>query len=444
MQVKKKRNYNRLKLVYTKYVFYCAYYCPILFPRWLVNEVNSRHEETGSLNNYINNDNPKFVSFLNGEFNWYKTTLSFIIEKNELDKLAKWIIRYSRSTFNASRYEGINDVSNIFGSSYFNFGKISVNGNDRGISDSLKPLSSKTKYIDFIMLSLHKHGSDLFIMTYEVFMKKGATDAIKNITVDELVFDSEFDKLNFYSKKNSGFRCWDRSWLASEIICEKFDIVFSDVHKVLKELNDTIGMSIHENSVVAIPEMCIEEHVDYFSGTNNQNAERAAEFGYYYPSPYLIKDEGGYLLNIHNTSKYSFDALYIYNKVNKKNNNGYPDFYPTTNSKGFIRDISFGLLISNGITTLAKQVGEVVTDEHGDVLTQKHNDYFIFYMRSKKIKSWLEAFSRKRNTKVNNLLKYQVEKCDELVRKTESLYHLSESRIQFDSIKYNKKNSKII
>ncbi|ECT4826396.1 hypothetical protein APM21_16280, partial [Salmonella enterica subsp. enterica serovar Heidelberg] len=100
--------------------------------------------------------------------------------------------------------------------------------------------------------------------------------------------------------------------------------------------------------------------------------------------------------------------------------------------------------ISNGITTLAKQVGEVVTDEHGDVLTQKHNDYFIFYMRSKKIKSWLEAFSRKRNTKVNNLLKYQVEKCDELVRKTESLYHLSESRIQFDSIKYNKKNSKII
>ncbi|EDU0309075.1 hypothetical protein B1Q62_004662 [Salmonella enterica subsp. enterica serovar Godesberg] len=65
-------------------------------------------------------------------------------------------------------------------------------------------------------------------------------------------------------------------------------------------------------------------------------------------------------------------------------------------------------------------------------------------MRSKKIKSWLEAFSRKRNTKVNNLLKYQVEKCDELVRKTESLYHLSESRIQFDSIKYNKKNSKII
>lgn len=51
------------------------------------------------------------------------------------------------------------------------------------------------------MLSLHKHGSDLFIMTYEVFMKKGATDAIKNITVDELVFDSEFDKLNFYSKK---------------------------------------------------------------------------------------------------------------------------------------------------------------------------------------------------------------------------------------------------
>lgn len=77
-------------------------------------------------------------------------------------------------------------------------------------------------------------------------------------------------------------------------------------------------MSIHENSVVAIPEMCIEEHVDYFSGTNNQNAERAAEFGYYYPSPYLIKDEGGYLLNIHNTSKYSFDALYIYNKVNKK------------------------------------------------------------------------------------------------------------------------------
>ncbi|EAY6970073.1 hypothetical protein AA167_23425, partial [Salmonella enterica] len=175
MQVKKKRNYNRLKLVYTKYVFYCAYYCPILFPRWLVNEVNSRHEETGSLNNYINNDNPKFVSFLNGEFNWYKTTLSFIIEKNELDKLAKWIIRYSRSTFNASRYEGINDVSNIFGSSYFNFGKISVNGNDRGISDSLKPLSSKTKYIDFIMLSLHKHGSDLFIMTYEVFMKKGAT-----------------------------------------------------------------------------------------------------------------------------------------------------------------------------------------------------------------------------------------------------------------------------
>lgn len=63
-------------------------------------------------------------------------------------------------------------------------------------------------------------------------------------------------------------------------------------------------------------------------------------------------------------------------------------------------------------------------------------------MRSK-IKSWLEAFSRKRNTKVNNLLKYQVEKCDELVRKTESLYHLSESRIQFDSIKYNKRTQKL-
>ncbi|MGF3093082.1 arylsulfatase regulator [Cronobacter sakazakii] len=443
MQVKNKRKYNRFKLAYTKYVFNCAYYCPVLFPRWLVSEVNSRYEETGSINSYLHNDNPKFISFLNGEFNWYKTTLNFVIEKNDLDKLAKWIDRYSRSVFNASRYEGINDVSSIFGSSHYNFGRISVNGVDK-YNDSLKPLSSKTKYIDFVILSLHKHGSDLFILTYDVFMAKEASDAIKNIPVGELKFDSEFERLNFYSKKNSGFKCLDRSWLASEIICEKFDFVFSDVYKVWKELNDIIGISIHENSVIAVPEMCIEEGVDYFSGTNNQDAERAAEFGHYYPSPYLIKDDAGYFLNIHDTSKYSFDALYIYNKINGKDNSGYPEFYPPANSKGFISDISFGLLISNEIASLAKQVGEVVTDEHGDVLTKKHNNYFVFYMRAKKIKSWLNAFSRKRNAKVDNLMGYQIEKCDELVSKTESLYHLSESRIQFDSIKYSKKNSKII
>ncbi|ELD3253786.1 hypothetical protein QUR14_004189, partial [Enterobacter hormaechei] len=85
------------------------------------------------------------------------------------------------------------------------------------------------------------------------------------------------------------------------------------------------------------------------------------------------------------------------------------------------------MLISNEIASLAKQVGEVVTDEHGDVLTKKHNNYFVFYMRAKKIKSWLNAFSRKRNAKVDNLMGYQIEKCDELVSKTESLYHLSES-----------------
>ncbi|EIC60905.1 hypothetical protein SEEH1565_04022 [Salmonella enterica subsp. enterica serovar Heidelberg str. 41565] len=54
------------------------------------------------------------------------------------------------------------------------------------------------------------------------------------------------------------------------------------------------------------------------------------------------------------------------------------------------------MLISNGITTLAKQVGEVVTDEHGDVLTQKHNDYFIFYMRYKKNKKLAGGFLTKK------------------------------------------------
>lgn len=104
--------------------------------------------------------------------------IKFCNWKNELDKLAKWVVRYSRNSFNSSRYEGVNDVSSIFGSSYYNFGKISVNGYDR-FNDSLKSLSSKTKYIDFIMLDLHKYGSDLFILTYEVYMAKDASNAIK-------------------------------------------------------------------------------------------------------------------------------------------------------------------------------------------------------------------------------------------------------------------------
>ncbi|NDO83149.1 arylsulfatase regulator [Citrobacter sp. NCU1] len=443
MQVRKKGKYNKLKTLYTKYVFNCAYYCPALFPKWLANEVKHRYKNNGNLRGGYNNENPKIVSFLNGEFNWYKTTLSFVIGKNELDKLAKWIVRYSRNSFNASRYDGINDVSSIFGSSYYNLGRISVNGSDR-YNDSLKPLSSKTKYIDFIMLDLHKHGSDLFILTYEVYMAKEASNAIKNIHVDELVFDSEFDGLNFYSKKNSGFICLDRSWLASEIICEKFDDVFNDVRMILKELNDVIGISQHENSVVAVPEMCVDEGVDYFSSLNKQDVERAVEIGSYYPSPYLIKDDGGYFLNVYDNAKYSFDALYIYNKVNREDNNGYPEFYPPSNSRELIRDYSFGILISYEISRLAKQVGDIVTDAHGNVLTQKHNEYFIFYMCSKKIESWLKAFSRNKNNEVNHLLEYQVEKCNELVSKTENLYRLSESRIQFDSIKYNKKNSKII
>lgn len=207
MKVRKKGKYNKLKTLYTKYVFYGAYYCPFLFPKWLVSEVNHRYKDNGNLRGYYNNENPKLVSFLNGEFFWYKTTLSFVIGKNELDKLAKWVVRYSRNSFNSSRYEGVNDVSSIFGSSYYNFGKISVNGYDR-FNDSLKSLSSKTKYIDFIMLDLHKYGSDLFILTYEVYMAKDASNAIKNVHVDELVFDAEFDRLNFYSKKIVGFYAW--------------------------------------------------------------------------------------------------------------------------------------------------------------------------------------------------------------------------------------------
>ncbi|MBJ8840163.1 arylsulfatase regulator [Citrobacter freundii] len=443
MKVRKKGKYNKLKTLYTKYVFYGAYYCPFLFPKWLVSEVNHRYKDNGNLRGYYNNENPKLVSFLNGEFFWYKTTLSFVIGKNELDKLAKWVVRYSRNSFNSSRYEGVNDVSSIFGSSYYNFGKISVNGYDR-FNDSLKPLSSKTKYIDFIMLDLHKYGSDLFILTYEVYMAKDASNAIKNVHVDELVFDAEFDRLNFYSKKNSGFLCLDRSWLASEIICEKFDDVFNDVRIILKELNDIIGISQHEDSVVAVPEICVDEGVDYFSRLNKQEVERAVEIGSYYPSPYLIKDDGGYFLNIYDNTKYSFDALYIYNKINKEGNKGYPEFHPPSNSRSLIRDFSFGILISYEISRLAKQVGDIVTDIHGNVLTKKHNDYFIFYMSSKKIEKWLKAFSRNKNSKVNHLLEYQIEKCNELVNKTEGLYRLSESRIQFDSIKYNKKNSKII
>lgn len=77
------------------------------------------------------------------------------------------------------------------------------------------------------------------------------------------MFDAEFDRLNFYSK-NSGFLCLDRSWLASEIICDKFDDVFNDVRIILKELNDIIGISQHEDSVVAVPEICVDEGVDYF------------------------------------------------------------------------------------------------------------------------------------------------------------------------------------
>jgi hypothetical protein len=358
---------------------------------------------------------------------------------------------FSLTNSHFNRLDGINDTSFIFGSSWHNLGTVKINKEHN--FDDMNSLYLETNHVNYVSITLDKFGAGLFMLTYDVTLNDSATEAVKKVVIDDPEFDIELFSYNIYSKKNRSFKCLSRSVSASEKLSAQINAVFRDVTLVWASLNKLIGISIEPSSCSSFAQICVLNEEPYFTSRSSEiDKTEMYEIKKTHPRNWVFSDERNSLLFRHQMDRFPFDGAYFYNKNPKHLEDGYPELWPPELSQSLIRDFSFIGIVSSEITALTRSIGRINYDKKGKVLSKKINDYFTLSYRAERLFGFLKSFrnaSRPTNSKVFNeevdrLLKYQFKRLDELKATISVLYKLSESKLQMDNLKYNKRYSLIV
>ncbi|MEI3776484.1 hypothetical protein [Pectobacterium brasiliense] len=433
------------KRKFTRFVMQSAYQFPIFFPKWLVHESRERMKNGGIWDKSFFDEQFKYISFFDSDFRWHKCSISFLLTKKELDLIAKWRVNFSLSGFDFDRYKDLNDVSFVFGASWNNLGIIRINAEH--FFDDLNSLYLDTKYVDYLSVHLEKFGSGLFMMRYDIVLNKTATDFIKNVEIEDPDFDAELRTYNIFSKRDFGYTVVDRHRAASEKLFERINFIFQDVFLVWKSLNDLIGINIEVASCSAISEVCI------MNGSSYKQADDVLyEIKKDYPHYRAYKEKDSSLIYPYSKENYPFDAIYFYNEKESSDCRKYPEFWPPSARDGIIRSFSFINIVSNEIGKLAREISRVNYDGKGSVLAKESKYYFQLSYKAEVFLRFLNVFkkssrltpSKEMNSKIKNLIDYNIDQMKDIKDNASTLYELSESKLQMDNLKYHKRYSAVV
>jgi len=439
------------KRKFTRFSMLGAYHCPFLFPGWLVHEARNRMTNHGSLQRPAYDENVQTISLFEGDFEWNKCTISFLVSKKNLDLVARWMMEFSLSGFDSDRYKNLNDGALIFGSSWHNLGNIRINKDHH--FDNLKSLYLDTKYIDSVSIFLDKYGFGLFVLRYEVILEKTATQLVRDISVKEPVFDAELRSFNIYSAKNRGYRSVSKVSSAEEALLENVNAVYRDVYLVWESLNRIIGIDIDASNCSSISEICVLDEFPYFEPNFCRiNQDEIIGIGRHHPTFMRFSEGKNAIVYPTGSIDYPFDGFYLYNFNEGAEKNGYPRNYPPEIRNALIKSFSFSSIISNEINHIAEITSGVVYNDSDNQLIRKNKHYFTALYKTESLLKWVGVFKKSSgltsskyfNDEINNLLDYQEKRALEARATLSSLYEFSGKRLEVKNIEYNKRYSLVV
>ncbi|QUT00495.1 hypothetical protein [Proteus terrae] len=443
-------NFSKKKI--TKIIFDCAFKFPFIFPKYIQSHAKSMHSDSDIINSLKEkNKVDKMVSILNHDPYWKSISFSFIFNNSELKNLEKWKIKKASSIMGELSKHAITPQSFDNSSSCDNIGNISIN--EEGSPNVLYSMYIESSYFKNIHISLIHFSSSLSLISFYIYLDSGVTNLINNVKLPKITEFVELETLNFFNKKRRGVIPHRDYSYANKYIQENMKDVYLEAWKLITFILKEMKVKKNKFESNCIFDFYIDNTPPYF---NRQNKNRDV-------NKYVIIDT--HLINknliINNNEDDSFivesgmeeiDMIYI--KTHPQSDYDDYDNFKNTYCSNYDSHLHVSILqlIGKKIDFLSNSIERIKPFDEKNKLSKIHKDLFNILYELEIVKNWLKSIKKdnfyysdygyqyffKKSTK------NMINRVSHLKEITNSIYLLSENKIQISNLKYNQHYSKII
>lgn len=432
---------NKPKL--TKLILNLACKAPMFFPK-KIRSLLGQIEIIDSLSESLKDkaSRIKKLSVFNEDFNWEYVSVSFLVDDHELKKINKWICDNKKNS-SAQVYSDLSSFDQDI--SVSDIGCIPFN-NKLGLGD-FNPIYISSEYFDFVQIYLTKYSSGFSFVIFKFNLNDIVNEMIKNISPPEIGSCYEFNHFGFLSKKPLSLNLITYSKLFDEVIVNKIKIV-NDASVELTKLilNDfgikdenkiyfnTLGFEISEATpyLNKVDEALADSYIFYSSkdiGLHNEQNDKEV---------FIIED---------NVKVDGVNMIFL-NKMNS--GEGVVEFNIYGVNEYFTIIPVF--LIKNKLNSLSNRVLRSNVYSKKKKIDKFHDDIFDVFQDIKMLKVWVEKLNNNYlffipevyHEFMHQELDYLSERLKYLEVIVNDSYLISENRIQIESIRFSKFNSKAI
>lgn len=432
---------NKPKL--TKLILNLACKAPMFFPK-KIRSLLGQIEIIDSLSESLKDkaSRIKKLSVFNEDFNWEYVSVSFLVDDHELKKINKWICDNKKNS-SAQVYSDLSSFDQDI--SVSDIGCIPFN-NKLGLRD-FNPIYISSEYFDFVQIYLTKYSSGFSFVIFKFNLNDIVNEMIKNISPPEIGSCYEFNHFGFLSKKPLSLNLITYSKLFDEVIVNKIKIV-NDASVELTKLilNDfgikdenkiyfnTLGFEISEATpyLNKVDEALADSYIFYSSkdiGLHNEQNDKEV---------FIIED---------NVKVDGVNMIFL-NKMNS--GEGVVEFNIYGVNEYFTIIPVF--LIKNKLNSLSNRVLRSNVYSKKKKIDKFHDDIFDVFQDIKMLKVWVEKLNNNYlffipevyHEFMHQELDYLSERLKYLEVIVNDSYLISENRIQIESIRFSKFNSKAI
>lgn len=445
-----KVNLNKKKI--TKVILDYAFKFPLLFPKHIQWHAKHHHSNSKQTNRYKKeNSIDRKVSLLDNEPHWKSISFSFIFNDSELKKLDKWKIKKSiylgENEFNYNL--NIKQFDNNFWS---NIGTININKDS--FIDNMNSLYIESPYLNSVAISLSCFSLGLSLVTFYIYLNPCATNLISNVKPPKMTEFVELESINIFNKKRKGLRIntinnYEKNYLENNI-----KIIFNDAWKLTSHLLNEMKVNKKKEESHNIVDMYIDKKPPYFNdkieSDNNHHIiiNKKQKFTNFNISGEIYDS---FILNNYHSIK-DIDIIYIKTQpqAEYENHNNFKNMYCSNYDSHLYISIFF--LIDKKISLLSNSITKINPFDSKKKLPKLHENLFEIMYEFKIINSWLNTLknndhyhkSPEYKKSLNKITDKMINRVNTLHKTTNSIYSLSENRIQITNIKYNQRYSILI
>ncbi|EJD6046870.1 hypothetical protein ABN357_13240 [Providencia rettgeri] len=442
------------KKKFTKKILDLAFKFPFFFPKHIQHHARLYHSNSKMIKDFKEkNSSNKKISFLDSNPYWKSISFSFILNDDELKLLDKWNMK--RSIYlNSNKI--INDISRRqFDNNNFSVNIGNVNINKESFIDDMNSMYVDFEYFSSVYISLSGFSSGLSMVTFYIYLNPNVTDLIDSVDLPEMTEFVEFESMNIYNKKMRGLKILDSRSHAIEYLNENMRKVCADAWKLITYFLNEMNINKTKKESHSIIDLYVDREPPYFNGVKN-NVDN---------NQYIIIDRFDEFVNI-NISESNEDAFIsnnyfhikevdmVYIKTHPQSKyeryNNFKFMYCSNYDSHLY--ISIIYLINKKINSLSNLLLKINPFHNKKSLSKLHGDLFDIICEFKVIDSWIKTLMKNGTHRIstgyqkflNNSLNHMRDRVDSLHETTNSIYSLSENRVQISNIKYNQLYSVVV